>query len=676
MSDSQAPKQDLSLTEIVQELANRCALDLRGYKHGTLQRRLRKRMQRLSVSSYSDYLEVIRRTPGEAGELLNTVLINVAEFFRDAPAWEALRTSVLPALLARLQPGDPFRAWCPACASGEEPYSVAILLAEHFGKRLPEQEIKIYATDIDEEALNSARRGEYPWERLLRVRPEWREKYFTGSGATARMVREVRRMVIFGRSNVLSDAPISHCSLVVCRNLLIYFDTASQREIMKRLHYALDPDGVLFLGKAESKLGDSREFQSIHARWRIFRKLAPGRNGETRAGAGREVRSMVARKSHEIERELRNRRLQERYILESVQSALILLDASDVILTHNDGAARIWSLGGDSLDGQPIHSTPIAAKCPELRSRLEEARRNPKETVVFRTKLRNQADGQDHVIVIHLRAMLDDSRQRTGTVMHCDDVTHRDALRDTSQQLESTGEQLKSTNEELETSNEELHSTNEELETTNEELQSTNEELETTNEELQSTNEELETANEELQSLNEELENMNEELEQRTKEMHQHTERYAESLRRLPFPVMLLDRKEKVQLWNAAAQKLLGIGSSPVVGVDFRQMPLPESLRKIFLRRCQAVLLRQEASVLRNQRVKENGRDSYDVHFAPVSHGEAGMDGVLVIFGPCRDDRPAPTSRAKARGGGGGRARRTTARKKTSTRSGHSKKRR
>ena len=310
-----------------------------------------------------------------------------------------------------------------------------------------------------------------------------------------------------------------------------------------------------------------------------------------------------------------------------------------------------------------------------MSSRLEESRRNPQETVVFRTRLRNQADGRDHVIVINLRAMLDESRQRAGTVMHCDDVTHQDAQRDTSQQLESTGEQLRSTNEELETSNEELHATNEELETTNEELQSTNEELETTNEELQSTNEELETANEELQSLNEELENMNEELEHRTKEMRQHTERYAESLRSLPFPVMLLDRKETVQLWNSAAQKLLGIGSSSVVGVEFRQMPLPEGLRKTFLRRCQAVLLRREASVLRSQRVKENSRDSYDVYFTPVSHGEAGMDGVLVIFGPCGDGRPATASRAAAREGGG-RARRSTAKKKTSSRSGHSKKRR
>ena len=675
MSDSREPKQDLSLTEMLQELANRSVLDLRGYKHGTLQRRMRKRMQRLAVSSYAEYLDVILKTPGEANELLNSVLINVTEFFRDAPAWEALRTGVLPELLASVQPGGALRVWCPACASGEEPYSVAILLAECGGGRLPLQTVKIYATDIDDEALNWARRGEYPWERLMRVRPPWRERYFKGSGATARVAREIRKMVIFGRSNVLTDAPISHCSLVVCRNLLIYFDTASQREIMKRVHYALDPGGVLFLGKAESKLSDSQVFQPVNARWRIFRKRGPSHNGETRAGC--EVSSMVPRKNDEREHELRRRRLQEQYILESVQSALILLDAADVVLAHNDGAVRIWGLGGGSLDGQPILNTPIASQCPELRSRLEETHRNPERPVAFQAQVRNQADDRDHVIAIRLRAMLDDFRQRTGTVMHCDDVTHQDTLRATSQQLESTGEELRSTTEELETSNEELRSTNEELETTNEELQSTNEELETTNEELQSTNEELETANEELQALNEELENMNEELEHRTKEMHRHNERYAESLRSLPFPVILLDRKENVQLWNAAAQKLLGIGSSSVVGIEFRQLPLPQSLRKIFLRRCQAVLLRQEASVLRGQRVKEYGREAYDVHFTPVSHGEAGLDGVLVLFGPSRDDRPAPASRAHTRFGGG-RTRSTAGskKKKTSSHSRSGKKRR
>jgi two-component system CheB/CheR fusion protein len=675
MADSPGPKQDISLSEIVQELANRHALDLRGYKHGTLQRRMRKRMQRLSVSSYSDYLDLIRRTSGEAAELLNTVLINVTEFFRDAQAWEALRTSVFPALLGSLQSGDGFRAWCPACASGEEPYSVAILLAEHFGERLPGQEIKIYATDIDEEALNTARRGEYPRERLVRVRPAWREKYFTESGATARIAREVRKMVVFGRSSLLADAPISHCSLVVCRNLLIYFDAASQREIMKRLYYALNPGGVLFLGKAESKLSDSRVFHPINARWRIFRKLAPAPNGGTRPGPGHEVRSMAFPDHHEIERELRNRRLQERYILDTVQSGIILLDASDVVIAHNDAASRIWSLDGDSIDGRPIQGTKIAAKCPELPSRLEEAQRKPSEPVLFRTGLRNAADGQDHVIAINLQAMLDDSRRRSGTVLHCEDVSHQDTLRKTADQIESTGEQLQSTNEELEASNEQLRSTNEELETTNEELQSTNEELETTNEELQSTNEELETANEELQSLNEELENMNEELEHRTKEMREHSERYAESLRGLPFPAMLLDGKEKVQLWNSAAQKLLRIGSSSVVGVDIRQLPLPKGLRKTFLRRCHAVLQGRDPSVLRNQRVKENGRDSYDVHFAPVSHGEAGTDGVLVVFGPRRGGRPAPTSEVAAREGRR-RAPRTTAKKKASPRAGSAKKRR
>ena len=670
MADLRVAKQDITLAEMVQTLADLRTLDLRGYKHGTLERRMRKRMQRLSLSSYSQYLSVFLKNPGEAAELLNTVLINVTEFFRDPAAWEALRTSVLPALLEGLKPGGVFRAWCPACASGEEPYSLAILLAEYFGRRLPQQDIKIYATDIDEEALSTARRGEYPRERLHRLRPEWRDKYFSASGSSVRIVRGIRKMVIFGRSNVLTDAPISHCSLIVCRNLLIYFDIASQREIMKRLHYALDRDGVLFLGKAESKLSDSQAFQPINARWRIFRKIASDENGSVRAALVREVRTMHSPKNHEIERELRNRRLRERLLLDTVHSGVILLDDANVIVKHNDGATRIWNLDGE-VDGQPILSTVIAEKCPELASRLEQARRNSQEPVAFRASIRNQADGQDHIIAINLRVMLDESHRPVGLVMSCEDVSHQDTLRHAVEKLESTGEQLQSTNEELETSNEELRSTNEELETANEELQSTNEELETTNEELQSTNEELETANEELQSLNEELENMNEELEHRTKEMNKHSERYAETLRTLPFPVMLLDKNEQVQLWNSAAQKLFGIASSSVVGLDFRQLPLADSLRKLFLRRCQVVLQRQESCVLRNQRVNERGRDSFDVHFAPVSHGSAGMEGVLVIFGPYREAGPGPK-----RAAGVGRKPGATTKKKTSSRARSSKKRR
>lgn len=190
----------LTLHQLIDELANNRNLDLRGYKTSTLERRIRKRISEVGARSYSEYLQKVHQEPREIDSLLNTILINVTEFFRDPQAWEALRTQVIPSLLRHLQPGDTFRAWCAGCASGEEPYSLAILMSDYLGDKLRDYDIKIYATEIDEEALTAARRGEYAADRLRRVRPEWRERYF-GGGARMRINREQRRLVIFGRSS-------------------------------------------------------------------------------------------------------------------------------------------------------------------------------------------------------------------------------------------------------------------------------------------------------------------------------------------------------------------------------------------------------------------------------------------------------------------------------------------
>src|SRR6266576_4623714 len=263
---------DVTLKDLLQEFAERRGFDFRGYKKTTLERRLRRRMFQLNIGTYADYAEYVRKKTGEINELLNTILINVTEFFRDPPAWEILNREVLPPLLKPLKPGHSFRVWSAGCASGEEAYSAAILLAEHFGPRISEYDIKIYATDIDEEALNTARRGEYSAEALKRIRPEWREKYFHGK-ELLRVNRDVRRLVIFGRSNLGQDAPISHVNLLICRNLLIYFDSDLQKQILMRLHYALEPGGVLFLGKSESQLTKSSHFRRLNSRWRIFQRV-------------------------------------------------------------------------------------------------------------------------------------------------------------------------------------------------------------------------------------------------------------------------------------------------------------------------------------------------------------------------------------------------------------------
>src|SRR5579885_1255092 len=173
---------DVTLKELLQELAEERHFDFRGYKKSSLERRFRRRMFQLNLAGYAQYGEFVREHPDEINQLLNTILINVTEFFRDPPAWEILRHEILPSLLNRIKPGHSFRAWSAGCASGEEAYSVAILLAEYFGSRIQEYDIKIYATDVDDDALNSARRGEYSLDSVRRVRAEWRDKYFHGKG--------------------------------------------------------------------------------------------------------------------------------------------------------------------------------------------------------------------------------------------------------------------------------------------------------------------------------------------------------------------------------------------------------------------------------------------------------------------------------------------------------------
>ncbi|MFB3814126.1 MAG: CheR family methyltransferase [Terriglobales bacterium] len=616
--------EDLSLRELIHSVAEERGLDLRGYKPSSLERRTRKRMFQLGIGNFSAYLQYIRNRPGEINELLNTVLINVTEFFRDPLAWEVLRSQVLPRMLKRLQPGDSFRAWSAGCASGEEPYSLAILLADHFGPHLSEYDIKIYATDIDEEALNVARRGEFPSDTVRRVRPEWRERYFTGA-THPRINRDIRRLVIFGRSNLVSDAPISHCRLVICRNVLIYLDVATQCQVLMRLHYALEPEGVLFLGKAESKLSESQMFRPIDSRWRIFQKTEANA-GQTTAGAGG-MQAMAGNGGEsQAEQELRALRLQYRTVLETLKSGVVVLDANDVVAAGNGVLATIWGLSAAPIEGKRIHNTELVARCPELPARLE-ASRSAEDVVSFHCRLR---DGdEERFLLVVIRPVRSDKNEHLATIIHADDVTSQERLQSTVEQLEATTE--------------ELQSANEELETTNEELQSTNEELETTNEELQSTNEELETTNEELQSLNEELENMNEELEARTRDLDALTRRYAETLTRMPWPVMLIDREEKIQLWNKAAQRLFGVGETSVVGVAMDQLPMEEEFRKAVVRRCRWVLVNEKCTTLRDQEFHSaSRREVFDLQFTPISQDLSTTDGVLIMFGPAQGPNSTP----------------------------------
>jgi len=575
-------------------------------------------MQQLNIDSFGEYGNYIRQKPAETTELLNTVLINVTRFFRDPQAWEVLKDEVLPILFRGRSPGNTFRVWCAGCATGEEPYSAAILLTELLGPRLKDYEIKIYATDHDDTALNIARRAEYTPEAVRGVTPEIKAKYFTGERAW-RVVRDVRRMVIFGRSNLLSDAPISHVDLLICRNVLIYFDGIAQAHVMSRLKYALNEGGILFLGKSESQLKDDSDFIPVNAKWRIFQRRSAGANGEW-PNAGRA--NMTADSRDDSQEKLRTLKLYSDAILSTLESGVVILDAEETVVSQNEKSQRLFELS-TRMVGQKLPNTEFWQRCPELKQYLDESRAaSPPKTVHF-----DCYPTPSTVVTVTVKPIMGESgTSPLGTLIYMENATPRVTLQSTIEELETTAE--------------ELQSTNEELETTNEELQSTNEELETTNEELQSTNEELETTNEELQSLNEELETTNEELSSRTRELDEVNLRYSEMMERMPWPVFLVQDDALIYMFNSAAQKLFGFAKPSEKGMRIQELPLDSRTRNAMLRRHKSVVKSRRQSSIRDWHLTTNRFDGIaDVHFTPLSASSPGH-GVIMVFQVDRNEKP------------------------------------
>ncbi len=599
----------MELRELVDQLARERNLDLRGYKSSSLERRVRHRMFQVKIVDFGAYARYIAAHPEEVNQLLNAVLINVTRFFRDPPMWEALRERILPELTRDLRPGDSFRAWSAGCASGEETYSLCILLAEHFGERLRDYEVKVYGTDIDEEALVTARRAEYPADTLEFVPRHLRDKHFS-PGPIRRLSRETRRMAIFGRNNLVSDAPISHVKLMLCRNVLIYFDAGLQKGILERLHYALDPDGILVLGKAESQWTRSALFQMIDAKARIFRRLPT----ETPRGMLPQEKPLARARPDP------SSPLQLYYdsLLQTLGSGVIVVDEQGKIVSCNEAMLKLWGIG-EELQGRKLAETSLAERCPALLARIKDLNGAAGRIEVNCPPSDDAKEGR--TLAITVTPVRDDKGKRIGSVIHSEDITPHSKLQTTVHDLVNTGE--------------ELQSANAELETTNEELQSTNEELETTNEELQSTNEELETTNEELQALNEELGTTNEELEARTRELDALNERYLETLERLPWPVLLIDGREVLQFWNTAAARMFGLEAKSVVGLALHQLPLQQSLRNVLTR------WYREAMVARRPR-RPHGvaidvdafRGKLDLQFIPLAYGSSHQSVLIVLEPP------------------------------------------
>jgi two-component system CheB/CheR fusion protein len=462
--------------------------------------------------------------------------------------------------LANKPPNDPVRVWSAGCASGQEAYSLAMLFAQALGPDEYRRRVKIYATDVDEEALSQARAASYTAKEVESVPPDLLEKYFERNNSQYRFHKDLRRGVIFGRNDLVKDAPISRVDLLACRNTLMYMNGDTQRNVLGRLHFALAPQGFFFLGHAEMLLSHSDRFTPVNLDARIFRKAA----GSHRATDDFDPSTAMFRHGDlpglDPIRELAFR---------ASPVPQIVVTGDDTVAMINEQAETTFGLSARDI-GRLLRDLEVSYQPLELRSYLEQAKVERRSARIQDVKWQ-RAGSETLFYEIHINPLVDAGNGLVGISIVFFDVTPTRTLLD----------KVEHTNRQLEAAYEELQSTNEELETTNEELQSTVEELETTNEELQSTNEELETMNEELQSTNDELHTINDALRDRSVELDE-ARRFLDSLANsILFGMVVVDREMRVVVWNRGCEDLWGLRSSETIGSSLVSLDLGLPLAEV-----------------------------------------------------------------------------------------------
>ncbi|MFD2181217.1 chemotaxis protein CheB [Rhodoplanes azumiensis] len=514
---------------IIRYIRHHTGIDFSKYKEATLRRQIARRMSALQVRTLKDYVGYIDQHRDELDTLAKNFLISVTSFFRDKDCFTALG-KILDKILAEKRPGDPLRIWVPGCATGEEAYSIALLLASKSSARIGALKVQIFGTDIDAAATSHARRGEYADSSVINLGAAMRHNHFTNNGRLFRVDKAVRDLVVFSRHDVVQDPPFKNIDLISCRNLLIYFKPALQEHIFKMFHYALRPGGHLFLGKSES-LGTCKGlYVTVDARHKLFRRrdvsirpyYVPRIEGlPPTPDPGHLQRRTVEPPDQDFGRIGRDM-LVERY---GPPGILVSHDGEPLHFFGN--VSRFVRIGNGSgkVDLNLMNIIDPALR-GELRVLLHRCQRDhgshhgqihqERETgrgirMAVHAVHRQQNDERLYMICFEER----EAAPARGALVPAasDDEGNVQQIAALEQELKATKENLQTVVEELETSNEELQATNEELQASNEELQASNEELETANEELQATNEELTTVNDELSVKTGDLAEANGELE-------------------------------------------------------------------------------------------------------------------------------------------------------------------
>ena len=598
------------------------------YKYSTIKRRIARRMLLHKLESLHQYLQFLRENPAEPAALCEDILIHVTGFFREPDAFQALAREIFPKVFDNKAPGESIRVWVPGCSTGEETYSVAMVLLESLGDRVGSLPIQMFGTDISEVAIEKARAGVYSESSLAEVSPERLRRFFVKVDGGFQIAKSLREMCVFARQDLAQDPPFSRLDLISCRNVLIYMGPVLHKKVIGTFHYALKPTGFLMLGRSESMSGFTDLFTVVDREHKIWSKrpTEPNRRFGLSSAGGYDKAIGAATMKAETQPRFDVQKEADRFVLSQYAPAgLIVNENLQILHFRGDSSPYLSPSPGEASLGLLRMVRPEFAV--ELRSAIHQAKKQ--EIAVRKEDIRVERDGHPWDVGLEVVPLKGDLGERFFLVLF-----HETPAREPASPQASVGEPGKRQllddarlRMELQTTKANLQSIIQEQEAVNEELKSVNEEALSSNEELQSTNEELETAKEELQSTNEELVIVNEQLQNRNSELGQLNDDLTNLLSSVNIPILMLSGDWRIRRFTPQAEKLLNLLPGDVgrpVGHVRPNIEIPDMTSLV----AEVV----DTISVREREVQDREGRWYSLRVRPYRTMDNKIDGAVMIF--------------------------------------------
>lgn len=607
-----------SLSRILQLLLQETGVDFSEYKDNTLHRRICRRLTATDTSNWLEYEQLLHDAPDEIQQLYQDLLISVTAFFRDEVPFRMLETA-LRQMISYKSKGDEIRVWVAGCATGEEAYSIAMLLYDILDTQIVDYRVQVFATDIDTKALAIARKGIYDTTALKGLAPSAINRHFQAVNDGYQINKHLRELVVFAKQNLVSDPAFLRLDLVSCRNVLIYMKADLQKQVQATFHYGLNPGGYLFLGQSESLHG-SQMFEATTSGSHLFVRKEGHNHGSQRRYQLSKRRSVSKQDGAHTSPSSLNHlddKISRAVARLLTQKAFVVDDVMDVRFVFGD-VNDITQLGQGQISQNLQHIIH-----PDLQFEIK--------TLLFKAKKEVKAQRsraisyKNYYLYFDVLPLADEYDKAPLYLVRYDVTTTAPIEINPKEQAEQSG-QVMQLQHDLSVMREHLQSMTEELETSNEELQAVNEELQSTNEELQSANEELETSNEELQSTNEELTTVNEEIHAKNHEIQALNHDLQNLLQSLPHPLIVLDKELRLLHFNEAAKKVVDL-STHHLGEIFEQLPQKFQLPDIRLLLNRAT----QGGETINQQLKGKDR-SYLLSVTCYRHPKGYVNGAILLF--------------------------------------------